>query len=165
MVIGGAPRRHHPAGRAWTEESGLVRQHRRASADWRMRAGFPPGEAKENWAILRALSAEIGATLPYDSLVSIARRLVAAPRIWRIDEVPENGGTVATRCVFWRIPIAVQDHYLTNPIARASPVDGGAFGQRQPPRKTAMRGGVKPWQRHRFRGSAADSCAATCQSR
>jgi NADH-quinone oxidoreductase subunit G len=90
-----------------------------------IRAGFPPGEAKENWAILRAASAELGATLPWDDLAGLRRALVAAhPHLGRIDQVAENA---------WdRIPLrdparadfrnAVRDFWLTNPIARASPL-------------------------------------------
>jgi NADH-quinone oxidoreductase subunit G len=36
------------------------------------RAVFPKGEAKEDWAILRALSEHLGAKLPYDSLTNCA---------------------------------------------------------------------------------------------
>jgi NADH-quinone oxidoreductase subunit G len=88
-----------------------------------LRAGFAPGEAKENWAILRALSAEIGATLPFDSLNALRQALVAAhPHLGAIDAVPVN----AADNLPLRAPgkadfiAAVTDFYLTNPIARAS---------------------------------------------
>ena len=42
------------------------------------RAGFPPGEAKEDWAIIRALSAKLGATLPFDSLDQLRAKLFEA---------------------------------------------------------------------------------------
>jgi hypothetical protein len=45
-------------GAAWTEEQGLF-VNTEGRPQLALRAGFPPGEAKENWAILRALSAEI----------------------------------------------------------------------------------------------------------
>ena len=53
------------------------------------RAGFAPGEAKEDWAILRALSDVLGKTLPFDSLAAAARaRSMASIRILRaIDEI------------------------------------------------------------------------------
>ena len=38
-----------------------------------MRAVFPPGEAREDWTILRALSERLGKTLPYDTLDAAAR--------------------------------------------------------------------------------------------
>ena len=58
------------------------------------RAGFPPGEARENWAILRALSAVLGKTLPFDSLAALRGQMLAAvPHLGRIDVVPENPWT------------------------------------------------------------------------
>nr|WP_213394712.1 NADH-quinone oxidoreductase subunit NuoG [Yoonia sp.] len=107
---------------AYTEEGGVF-VNTEGRPQLALRASFPPGEAKENWAILRALSAELGATLPYDSIAQLRQALVAAhPHLANIDEVAEND---------WQpLPIAkpgkadfvlaVSDFYLTNPIARAS---------------------------------------------
>jgi NADH-quinone oxidoreductase subunit G len=107
---------------AYTEEGGLF-VNTEGRPQLALRASFPPGEAKENWAILRALSAELGATLPYDSIAQLRQALVAAhPHLANLDEVAEND---------WQpLPIAkpgkadfvlaVSDFYLTNPIARAS---------------------------------------------
>ena len=109
-------------GAAYTEENGLF-VNTEGRPQLALRAGFPPGEAKENWAILRALSAELGAVLPFDSMAQLRQALVAAhPHLGRIDEVAENA---------WQIPAegklssakfeyALTDFYLTNPIARAS---------------------------------------------
>ncbi|WP_106743970.1 NADH-quinone oxidoreductase subunit NuoG [Yoonia maritima] len=109
-------------GAAYTEENGLF-VNTEGRPQLAMRASFPPGEAKENWAILRALSAELGATLPFDSLAQLRQAIVAAhPHLGQIDEVTENE---------WNpIPVkkpgkadfkyAITDFYLTNPIARAS---------------------------------------------
>jgi len=109
-------------GAAYTEENGLF-VNTEGRPQLAMRAGFAPGEAKENWAILRALSAELDATLPYDSLAQLRNALIeAVPHLARIDEVIENDfepleagklGDAAFRH-------AVSDFYLTNPIARAS---------------------------------------------
>ena len=109
---------------AYTEENGLF-VNTEGRPQLAMRAGFAPGEAKENWAILRALSAELGAQLPWDSLGALRAALVAAhPHLGAVDEVAEND---------WQpLPLkapakasfrnAVKDFYLTNPIARASSV-------------------------------------------
>ncbi|MEL6701743.1 MAG: molybdopterin-dependent oxidoreductase, partial [Pseudomonadota bacterium] len=109
-------------GAAYTEEPGLF-VNTEGRPQIALRAGFAPGEAKENWAILRALSAELGATLPYDSLAQLRQALVAeVPHLGNVDEVADNG---------WDIPeagemgtgdftYALSDHWLTNPIARAS---------------------------------------------
>ena len=91
-----------------------------------MRAGFPPGEAKENWAILRALSAELGATLPYDSLAQLRTKLIeAVPHLKNIDTVPENEWQPAkAEGNAGEFGSGPSDHFLTNPILRASPLMG-----------------------------------------
>jgi len=89
------------------------------------RGGFPPGEAKEDWAIIRALSAQLDATLPFNALDQLRAALFAAhPHLGAIDAVAANlapdlpgGALTAPR---YRSPI--RDHFLTNPIARASAV-------------------------------------------
>ncbi len=107
---------------AYTEENGLF-VNTEGRPQLALRAGFPPGEAKENWAILRALSAELGAKQPWDTLGQLRQALVAeVPHLAKVDEVPGNEWV--------RVPLrepasadfrnAVKDFYLTNPIARAS---------------------------------------------
>jgi len=107
---------------AYTEEAGLF-VNTEGRPQLAFRAGFPPGDAKENWAILRALSAELGAALPFDTLGQLRGKLVAAvPHLGRIDEVPAN----EWKSVTLRDPAQAdfraveRDFYLTNPIARAS---------------------------------------------
>jgi len=111
---------------AYTEENALF-VNTEGRPQLAMRAGFAPGEAKENWAILRALSAELGAQLPFDSLAQLRSALIAdVPHLAKIDTVPENEWN--------RVPLrdpakadfrnAVSDFYLTNPIARASSLMG-----------------------------------------
>ena len=108
---------------AWTEENGLF-VNTEGRPQLAMRAGFPPGEAKENWAILRALSAELDATLPFDSLGALRQQMVAAaPVLKGIDSVPENAWQPiegANRA--GELGQAVTDHYQTNPVLRASPL-------------------------------------------
>lgn len=107
---------------AYTEENGLF-VNTEGRPQLAMRAGFAPGEAKENWAILRALSAELGATLPWDSLAALRKALIAAvPHLGKIDVVAENGWTpIAPRDMgAANFRVAIKDFYLTNPIARAS---------------------------------------------
>uniref|UniRef100_UPI003BA9CA55 NADH-quinone oxidoreductase subunit NuoG n=1 Tax=Stappia sp. TaxID=1870903 RepID=UPI003BA9CA55 len=92
------------------------------------RAAFPPGEAREDWAILRALSAQLGAALPYDSLGALRAALYAAhPHMAAIDQIAEGdksavealaGGSTKTSADAFHN--AITDFYLTNPIARAS---------------------------------------------
>ena len=111
---------------AWTEENGLF-VNTEGRPQLALRASFPPGEAKENWAILRALSAELGATLPYDSLAQLRAKLVeAVPHLKDIDQVPKNAWTPVEGANGGTGDFAgvIVDHYLTNPILRAAPLMG-----------------------------------------
>ncbi len=94
------------------------------------RAAFPPGDAHEDWAILRALSDVLKNKLPYDSLAALRQALLKAyPHLMRIGQIaPADaaaiqalaglGGT-ADKAAFGS---SVEDFYFTNPIARASAV-------------------------------------------
>ena len=111
---------------AWTEENGLF-VNTEGRPQLAMRASFPPGEAKENWAILRALSAELDAKLPYDSLAQLRKALIAdVPHLGKIDGVPQNEWqpVEAAGEGSGDFGLAVEDHYLTNPILRAAPLMG-----------------------------------------
>ena len=113
-------------GAAWTEESGLF-VNTEGRPQMAHRAGFAPGEAKENWAILRALSAELDAPLPFDTLAQLRRALVqAVPHLADLDEVPRNDWTPlpAEALGDGDFALAVTDFYLTNPVARASVLMG-----------------------------------------
>ena len=107
---------------AYTEEQGLF-VNTEGRPQLALRAGFAPGDAKENWAILRALSAELGATLPFDSLAQLRQALVKdVPYLAMIDQVPENEWQAEPAGKLGNADFrsAIQDFYLTNPIARAS---------------------------------------------
>jgi NADH-quinone oxidoreductase subunit G len=109
-------------GAAYTEENGLF-VNTEGRPQLAMRASFAPGEAKENWAILRALSAELDAKLGYDSLAQLRSALIAeVPHLARIDEVIENDGEALAQDAMGKADFltAVKDFYLTNPIARSS---------------------------------------------
>jgi NADH-quinone oxidoreductase subunit G len=94
------------------------------------RASFPPGDAREDWAILRALSDVLGAKLPYDSLSALRRALYQAhPHFMRVGQIAPGdaadvqklaarGGAVDKEP--FRSTIA--DFYFTNPVARCSAV-------------------------------------------
>jgi len=113
-------------GAAYTEKSGLY-VNTEGRVQLAERVVFPKGQAKEDWAILRALSAMVGQTLPYDTLDALRAKLMADhPTFGRIDwlapsasfDVASLGkkgdlGDVAFRS-------SVRDPYLNNPITRAS---------------------------------------------
>jgi len=109
-------------GAAYTEEQGLF-VNTEGRPQLALRASHPPGEAKENWAILRALSGEIGAVLPYDSMAQLRQALVKdVPHLARIDQVPENDWKPLPKAALGKADfrLAIKDFYLTNPIARSS---------------------------------------------
>ncbi|MCP5073393.1 MAG: molybdopterin-dependent oxidoreductase, partial [Rhodobacteraceae bacterium] len=111
-------------GAAYTEESGIF-VNTEGRPQMTARAGFAPGDARENWAILRALSAKLGATLPYDSLAQLRSALFeTVPHLAGLDQVPQNDWQAEPRAEVSGRPLRspVNDHYLTNPIARASEV-------------------------------------------
>ncbi|WP_340151590.1 NADH-quinone oxidoreductase subunit NuoG [uncultured Sneathiella sp.] len=88
------------------------------------RAIFPPGDAREDWTILRALSEKLGKTLPYNTLAELrAAMMEAAPHFADIDVVTpapweDFGAEGATEDSAFVNPIT--DYYLTNPISRSS---------------------------------------------
>jgi NADH-quinone oxidoreductase subunit G len=111
-------------GAAWTEEPGLF-VNTEGRPQLANRAGFPPGEARENWAILRALSAVLGRQLPYDSLVELRAAIVAAaPHLGLVDAIPENAWTAVRPGDMTGDALmpARSEHYLANPVMRASEV-------------------------------------------
>jgi NADH-quinone oxidoreductase subunit G len=118
-------------GSTYTEKAGTwVNTEGRAQMS--RRAHFPPGEAREDWAIVRALSAVLGRTLPFDSLDDLRRALYAeVPHLARLDAVEpaDPAGLEALAKVGGAMHKTafvspVRDFYLTNPIARASRVMG-----------------------------------------
>ncbi|WP_339112190.1 NADH-quinone oxidoreductase subunit NuoG [Thioclava sp. GXIMD2076] len=106
----------------YTEENGLF-VNTEGRPQLAFRAAYPPGEAKENWAILRALSAELNAKQEWDTLAGLRRAMVAAvPHLARVDEVVESDWTALEIRDMGKATFrpAFRDYYLTNPIARAS---------------------------------------------
>ncbi len=94
------------------------------------RAGFAPGDAREDWAIIRALSDVLGKKLPFDSLSELRAKLYAAhPHFADVDTIaPGGSGEIAAlaqkagEMAKSAFASPVKDFYLTNPIARASAV-------------------------------------------
>jgi len=92
------------------------------------RASFPPGEAREDWAILRALSDKLGSKLGFDSLTQLRAVLFKAyPHFQRIDEIaPGSASDIEKLAGLGGTPVKIpfispiEDFYLSNPVARAS---------------------------------------------
>ncbi|WP_075655570.1 NADH-quinone oxidoreductase subunit NuoG [Pseudochrobactrum sp. B5] len=116
-------------GSTYTEKSGTY-VNTEGRVQLANRAGFAPGEAKEDWAILRALSDVLGAKLPFDSLAQLRAALYADyPHMAQIDAVAAGQvadiaalGAKAAPVKGVAFVSPVTDFYLTNPIARASAV-------------------------------------------
>ena len=109
---------------AYTEENGIF-VNTEGRTQLSNRANFPPGEAKENWAIFRALSEELGKRLPFDNLNQLRTLLTELhPSLQQVDEVPINEWKPLKigKLIEKDFMNYVDDFYLTNPIARASTV-------------------------------------------
>jgi NADH-quinone oxidoreductase subunit G len=117
-------------GAAYPEKSGIY-VNTEGRVQMAGRASFPPGEAREDWAILRALSDVLGRKLPYDSLPQLRQALFKAhPHLQRIGQVaPGDPADIAALAALAArggsvekvaFGSAIDDFYFTNPIARAS---------------------------------------------
>ena len=116
-------------GAAYTEKPGIY-VNTEGRVQLAPRAVFPKGEAKEDWTILRALSAELGAVLPYDTLDELRAALMADhPTFAAVDYVqgPLTAEPVDAALLFAAGEVAsdpfrptIVDYYQTNPVARAS---------------------------------------------
>ena len=112
---------------AYTEKDGTY-----VNTEGRVQRGqlavFPPGEAREDWKIIRAFSFMIGKTLPYDTIDALRTRLEQVnPVFARVDILPRFGCTdlagPAAGGVIGTAPFtpAVANYYMTDSISRASP--------------------------------------------
>jgi NADH-quinone oxidoreductase subunit G len=115
-------------GSAYTEKSGTyVNTEGRVQRG--LRAVYPPGEAREDWKIIRAFSDVVGKTLPYDDLAGVRARLVEVnPVFGRVNFLPrfgasdQAGPSAAGDGGRASGPFggAIQNYYQTDPISRAS---------------------------------------------
>ncbi|MBV8575437.1 MAG: molybdopterin-dependent oxidoreductase, partial [Acetobacteraceae bacterium] len=127
-------------GAAYTEKNGTY-----VNTEGRMQRGFlavyPPGEAREDWRILRAFSEVVGHRLPYDDLTAVRRRLEQVnpvfgrvgflPRFGVSDQAAPAGDPSAVSSVPFVLPIS--NYYQTDPISRASPTMAECSAVREAP--------------------------------
>jgi NADH-quinone oxidoreductase subunit G len=110
-------------GAAYTEKTATY-VNTEGRAQRARRATFPPGQAREDWTIIRALSERLGHKLPYDNLAVIQARLAAAhPVFSRLDEItPAEWGPFGKEGKLGAEPFAnaIGNYYMTDPISRAS---------------------------------------------
>src|SRR5438045_3922055 len=139
-------------GAAYTEKDGTY-VNTEGRVQLARRAVFPPGEAREDWKIVRALSGAVGRPLPFDGLRDLRRQMwekhpvlaeadVVTRASWEpMGESFGEAGPVAAEP--FEYPIA--DFYQTDPISRASHTMaqcGGLFvrGRHEPPARTGTHG-------------------------
>jgi NADH-quinone oxidoreductase subunit G len=116
-------------GAAYTEKSATY-VNTEGRVQMTNRAGFPPGDAREDWAILRALSGVLGRKLPFDSLGQLRAALYAAhPHFAAIGEIAAGSGESIVALAKGeeavdKAPLksAVTAFHLTNVVARASKI-------------------------------------------
>ena len=116
-------------GATYTEKSGLY-VNTEGRVQLAERANFPPGDAREDWAILRALSAALGHKLPFNSLAQLRSRLYQAfPHFQKLDAIApgdrprsKSSPRLAARQRVTLSSRRSKTFFSTNPIARASAV-------------------------------------------
>ncbi len=126
-------------GAAYTEKDGTY-----VNTEGRVQQGFlavkPPGDAREDWRILRAISAYLGHALPYDTLAELRAHLVAQypifgtigelRRLAGTDLTPPAGDPAAISTAAFQ-PV-LPNYYQTDPISRASPTMAACVATHSP---------------------------------
>ncbi len=110
-------------GAAYTEKDGTyVNTEGRVQEAYR--AVFPPGDAREDWTVFRALSAVLSKTLPYDNLKQLRARMAKANSVFAAYDkvVPAEWKTFGAAGAIAATPFdyPVKNYYMTDPISRAS---------------------------------------------
>ena len=110
-------------GAAYTEKPGTY-VNTEGRVQLGQRAAYPPGDAREDWAILRALSERLGKTLPYDTFDDVRARLVAVNKSFAALDLQVAGtwGPFGKEGALSEAPFVspVGNFYMTCPISRAS---------------------------------------------
>jgi NADH-quinone oxidoreductase subunit G len=127
-------------GCAYTEKDGTyVNTEGRVQRGFR--ALFPPGEAREDWRILRAFSAALGQPLAYDTLDALRASMARANPVFARVGLARFGASDQTGPDGQAFPLSpgnapftdlVADYYQTNPISRASLTMAACSGNAPP---------------------------------
>jgi NADH-quinone oxidoreductase subunit G len=127
-------------GAAYTEKNALY-----VNTEGRMqaarRAVFPPGQAREDWKILRALSESLGHVLPFDTQAQLRHKMVEIyPHLGRLDEKPNapwgsfgRDGVVDSN----GFTLPIRNFYQTDVISRCSPTMAACTEEFVMPKKEA----------------------------
>jgi len=110
-------------GAAYTEKPGTY-VNTEGRVQQGQRASYPPGDAREDWAILRALSERLGKPLPYDMIDQVRARLIAVNKSFAAldQQAPGAWGDFGKAGTTGDAPFVspVANFYMTDPISRAS---------------------------------------------
>ena len=106
---------------AFTEKAGTY-VNTEGRVQFGEQAVFPPGDAREDWTILRALADALGVSVGFDSFEQLRAAMIAEVPALGVEGLADYGsklpkGKAGANGV---IAYPVKDFYLTNPIARAS---------------------------------------------
>ncbi|HET7409982.1 MAG TPA: NADH-quinone oxidoreductase subunit NuoG [Paracoccaceae bacterium] len=126
-------------GAAYSEQSGIF-VNLEGRPQMAFRSSFPPGDAREDWAILRALSGELGLTQPWDSLGALRQAMLKAhPHFGALNQLPMNEWRPVEPGEIEDLSVRSlpTDHWLANPILRASQLMA-EMSQRTAARATAL---------------------------
>ena len=114
-------------GAAYTEKNGTY-VNTEGRVQRAARAVFPPGDAREDWSIIRALSDPLGCTLPYDNIAAVRRHMAETNALFEVLDEPSSsdwgdfGAEGPLGDAPFECPIA--NFYMTDPISRASETMG-----------------------------------------
>ena len=116
-------------GATYTEKEGTY-ANTEGRVQMTARAIFPPGDAREDWAILKALSDALGKPLPFETLQELRGKMyAAAPQLAQLDTLEKaDSGPIVKFASHKAKPgkdpfgLSMDDYYLSNPIARASAI-------------------------------------------
>lgn len=114
-------------GAAWTEKAGTF-VNTEGRVQFAQQAVFPPGDAREDWTILRALADALGVRVGFDSFAELRAAMVAQVPALGVEGLVDYGALPANATeptegakASGQIGTPIKDHYLTNAICRASP--------------------------------------------
>ena len=107
----------------YTEESGIF-VNTEGRSQLALRANFPPGISKENWAIIRALAGKLNLDLEFDSFVELRVKMIKEfPRLGQLNQFKRPLWTKSSFEDFkhnLKFYPYYSNFYKTNPVARAS---------------------------------------------
>ncbi len=112
-------------GAAYTEKAGTF-VNTEGRVQFAEQAVFAPGDAREDWTILRALADALGVSVGFDSFEELRAAMVAEVPALGVEALADFGSALpkgkagGTKGLGGAVAYPIKDFYLTNPIARAS---------------------------------------------